>query len=88
MKLFMVADMEGATGITHRDQLLESGGKRYWDGCGLLTGDINAVVEGAVSEGVTEVIVSEGQGIACPSSQPDPAAFDAARSQRSGDSRP
>ena len=24
----------------------------------------------------------------CPSSQPDPAAFDAARSQRSGDSRP
>ncbi len=60
MKLFMVADMEGATGITHRDQLLESGGKRYWDGCGLLTGDINAVVEGAVSEGVTEVIVSEG----------------------------
>ncbi len=60
MKLFMVADMEGATGITHRDQLIESGARRYWDGCKLLTGDINAVVEGAVSEGVQEVVVSEG----------------------------
>ncbi len=60
MKLYMVADMEGATGITHRDQLMETGAKRYWDGCKLLTGDINAVVEGAVSEGVTEVLVSEG----------------------------
>ena len=60
MKLYMVADMEGATGITHRDQLMETGGKRYWDGCKLLTGDINAVIEGAVSEGVTEVLVSEG----------------------------
>ncbi len=60
MKLFIVADMEGVTGVTHRDQLQESGGRRYWDGCKLLTGDINAVVEGAVSEGVTDVIVSEG----------------------------
>jgi D-amino peptidase len=60
MKLYMVADMEGATGITHRDQLMETGGKRYWDGCKLLTGDINAVIEGAVSAGATEVLVSEG----------------------------
>ncbi len=60
MRLYIVADMEGATGITHRDQLLEDGGARYWSGCRLLTGDINAVIEGAVSEGVTEVLVSEG----------------------------
>ena len=60
MKLYIVADMEGATGITHRDQLMETGGRRYWDGCALLTGDINAVIEGAVSEGVEEVVVSEG----------------------------
>ena len=60
MRLYIVADMEGVTGITHRDQLLESGGPRYWSGCKLLTDDINAVIEGAVSEGVTDVLVSEG----------------------------
>ena len=60
MKLYIVADMEGVTGITHADQLLERGGQRYWNGCKLLTGDVNAVIEGAVSEGVREVIVSEG----------------------------
>ena len=60
MKLYIVADMEGATGITHADQLLESGGQRYWKGCKLLTDDLNAVIKGAVSEGVSEVIVSEG----------------------------
>jgi len=60
MKLYIVADMEGATGITHGDQLMETGGVRYQSGCRLLTGDINAVIEGALSEGVTEVLVSEG----------------------------
>ena len=49
MKLYIVADMEGVTGITHADQLLERGGQRYWNGCKLLTGDVNAVIEGAVS---------------------------------------
>ncbi len=60
MRLFIVADMEGATGITHRDQLLDPGGERYRAGCRMLTGDVNAVIEGAVSEGVTQVVVSEG----------------------------
>ncbi len=60
MKLYIVADMEGATGITHADQLMEAGGQRYWKGCKLLTGDVNAVIKGAVSEGIQEVIVSEG----------------------------
>ena len=60
MKLYIVADMEGATGITHRDQLLDPGGERYRAGCRMLTGDVNAVVEGAVAEGVESVLVSEG----------------------------
>ena len=60
MKLFIVADMEGATGIVHRDQLVPEGGEAYRSGCRLLTGDINAVVAGAVAEGVKEVVVSEG----------------------------
>jgi D-amino peptidase len=60
VKLFICADMEGATGIVHRDQLMTDGGAAYVAGCKLLTADIAAAVEGAVSEGVTEVVVSEG----------------------------
>lgn len=60
MKLFICADMEGATGIVHRDQLLPEGGAPYVAGCKLLTGDIAAAVAGAVAAGVTEVVVSEG----------------------------
>jgi len=60
MKLFICADMEGATGVVHRDQLLDEGGARYVAGCRLLTADINAAIEGAVAEGFTEVVISEG----------------------------
>ncbi len=60
MKLFVCADMEGATGIVHRDQLVPEGGEAYRAGCRLLTGDLAAVVEGAMDAGVTEVVVSEG----------------------------
>lgn len=60
MKLFICADMEGATGIVHRDQLMDEGGARYVAGCKLLTGDINAAVEGAVEAGFDEVVISEG----------------------------
>jgi D-amino peptidase len=60
MKLFICADMEGATGIVHRDQLVPEGGAAYAAGCRLLTADIAAAIEGAVAAGVTEVVVSEG----------------------------
>jgi D-amino peptidase len=60
MKLFICADMEGATGIVHRDQLLDEGGARYVAGCRSLTADINAAIEGAVEAGFDEVVISEG----------------------------
>jgi D-amino peptidase len=60
MKLFICADMEGATGIVHRDQLLDEGGARYVTGCRMLTADINAAIEGAIAAGVDEVVISEG----------------------------
>lgn len=60
MKVFICADMEGATGIVHRDQLLPEGGAAYAAGCRLLTGDVVAAVEGAVAAGATEVVISEG----------------------------
>ncbi|MDP2313311.1 MAG: M55 family metallopeptidase [Pseudomonadota bacterium] len=60
MKLYICADMEGATGIVHRDQLLDEGGARYVAGCKLLTADINAAIEGAVAAGFDEAVISEG----------------------------
>ncbi len=61
MKVFICADMEGATGIVHRDQLVPEGGPAYAAGCKLLTGDVVAAIQGALSTGlVTDVVVSEG----------------------------
>jgi D-amino peptidase len=60
VKVFICADMEGATGIVHRDQLLPEGGAPYVAGCKLLTGDVVAAIEGATAAGADEVVVSEG----------------------------
>jgi D-amino peptidase len=60
VKLFVCADMEGATGVVHRDQLLPEGGAPYPAACKLLTEDIVAAIEGACAAGVTEVVISEG----------------------------
>lgn len=59
-KLFICADMEGATGIVHRDQLVPEGGDAYRRGCALLTGDVVALIEGAKIAGQLEVVISEG----------------------------
>lgn len=60
MKVYICADMEGATGIVHRDQLVPEGGPAYAAGCALLTGDVLAACEGAIAAGATEILISEG----------------------------
>ena len=60
MRVYIIADMEGATGVVHRADLGEAGTHHYHRACRWLTGDVNAAVQGAVSEGATEVVVSEG----------------------------
>ena len=61
MKVLVIADMEGVTGVVHRDQLTmernatEYGRARQW-----FTQDVNAAVEGAVNAGADEVVVIEG----------------------------
>lgn len=60
MRLFICADMEGATGIVHRDQLMPDGGAAYVAGCKMLTADVVAATEGAIAQGVREVVISEG----------------------------
>ena len=61
MKVFIAVDMEGATGVAHREHLLP-GGNDYERARRWLTGDVNAAVEGAVAAGATEVFVNDGHG--------------------------
>lgn len=63
MKIFISADMEGATGIVHGDQLMPSG-KTYERARKLLTNDINAAIEGALRlEPDAEFVVCDGHGV-------------------------
>ncbi|MHC4134612.1 MAG: M55 family metallopeptidase [Planctomycetota bacterium] len=61
MRVFVSVDMEGATGVCHRDHLVP-GGQDYERARGWLTGDVNAAVEGAVAAGATDVVVADGHG--------------------------
>ena len=62
MKVFMVTDMEGVAGIvSFADQAYPSG-KYYEAGKKLVTGEVNAAVEGLVAAGVEDVLVWDGHG--------------------------
>ncbi|MHC5011264.1 MAG: M55 family metallopeptidase [Planctomycetota bacterium] len=61
MKIFVGVDMEGATGVAHRDHVVP-GGRDYERAREWLTGDVRAAVEGAVAAGATEVWVNDGHG--------------------------
>lgn len=61
MKVFVGCDMEGATGVAHREHLVPGGddfqAARRW-----YTADVAAVVEGCVEAGAEEVWVNDGHG--------------------------
>ncbi len=59
MRVFISCDMEGATGVCHRDHLM-AGGQDYEAARRWLTGDVNAAVEGALESGATEFVVADG----------------------------
>ncbi len=61
MRIYISVDMEGATGVCHRDHLMP-GGQDYEKARHWLTGDVNAAVEGAVAAGATDVLVADGHG--------------------------
>ncbi len=61
MKVFISADMEGATGIVSARHVA-SNDSEYGRMRRLLTGDVNAAVEGAVEAGATEVLVNDSHG--------------------------
>ena len=61
MRVYISADMEGATGVTNSDDvfLAGSGFDRFRK---LLTRDVNSAVAGAVDAGATEIIINESHG--------------------------
>ena len=59
VKVYISADMEGATGIAVKAQVVE-GHPGYERARRLLTGDVNAAVAGAFDAGATEVLVNDG----------------------------
>ena len=58
-RVLISADMEGITGVCHRDHLM-AGGNDYERARRWLTADVNAAVEGALDGGATEVVVADG----------------------------
>lgn len=61
MKIYVCVDMEGIAGILHPDQRIQ-GGSMYQEGRKLLTSEVNAVVEGLVHAGATDIVVRDMHG--------------------------
>lgn len=59
MKILIAADMEGVSGVVHWDQV-DPGHAEYERFRRVMTGDVNAAIQGAFEAGASEVIVSDG----------------------------
>jgi len=62
MKVYMVTDIEGVAGVVSFEQQSYSEGRYNHAARKLLTAEINAAVEGFLSEGVEEVLVNDAHG--------------------------
>jgi D-amino peptidase len=58
MKLFLSTDFEGVSGIVAWEQIIE-GNTEYEQGRRLLTDEVNAVISGALDEGVNEFVIND-----------------------------
>ena len=58
MKVFISADMEGVSGVTHAEHVLRKG-KEHERARKLMTGEVNAAVEGALEAGAKKVVVND-----------------------------
>jgi D-amino peptidase len=61
VKVFIVSDMEGVSGIVKWQQVT-GGSPMYEEGRRLYTGEINAAVRGAKAAGATEIVVMDCHG--------------------------
>ena len=63
MRIFISADMEGVTGVVHRDQLMPEG-KTYERARKMMTADVNAAITGALRVAPdSEFVVCDGHGV-------------------------
>jgi D-amino peptidase len=61
MKIYILADMEGISGIRMREHTNREC-TQYADGCKLMMADIDVAVEAAFSAGATEIVVCDTHG--------------------------
>src|SRR2546428_13867022 len=59
-RILIVTDLEGAGGVNDRDEQLLPGQRRYIESQRILTGEVNAAVEGALAAGAEEVVGWDG----------------------------
>jgi D-amino peptidase len=62
VKVYIVTDLEGISGVTTFEQTRNSDGLLYQNARHLLMGDINAAVQGCLDGGATYVCVMDGHG--------------------------
>jgi D-amino peptidase len=62
MKVYIITDQEGVAGVTSWVDFGSPGTRYYEAARELLTGEINAAVEGVLEEGATEILVVDGHG--------------------------
>ncbi len=61
-KVFIGTDIEGVAGVVSFDEQADANGKYYEQARKLLTGEINAAVDGLLAEGVEDILVIDGHG--------------------------
>jgi len=64
MKLYILADLEGATAVTGGWDETNPGRRLFAHAQKMLEGDINACARAAFSAGATDVVVIDGHGMA------------------------
>ena len=59
-KILIVTDLEGVGGVNNAEEQLLPGQRRYEESRRLLTGEVNAAVEGALIAGASQVVIWDG----------------------------
>ena len=59
-RILIVTDLEGVGGVNDADEQLLPGQRRYLESRHILTGEVNAAVQGARSAGATEIVIWDG----------------------------
>ena len=59
-KILIVTDMEGVGGVNNAEEQLLPGQRRFEESRRLLTGEVNAAVEGALKGGASQVVIWDG----------------------------